>query len=452
MRKSTITTKLLETITFHRWLIILISLVALSFACESADKPSVSVHDASTSALQELASPTSNNNGAANTIDEPDLAPTIGPDLTINKPKNIPEELKIIWETWEILHQDYVDQSQLDPDAFSEEAIKGMLQVLGDPQTSYISPEVLKSSFGDNLRGDFEGIGAHVQMNAAGKVIIVSPLEGSPAEKAGIRTGDIVLAVDGESIEGLSLLESVSKIRGPKGTTVTLLIKHLGDLDPVEIKIQRGVIPLVSVRLRSKPGANFAHIRISNFYPNTPDTFQEIFSEVADAGAKGLILDVRDNGGGLLDATVDLVSQFLEDGLVLYVEDGKGNRNEWQVRQGGIAKDIPMVVLANESSASASEILVGALQDHNRAKVIGTTTFGKGSVNILRPLSNEGGLYVTIAHWYTPLGRLIQNNGLKPDIEVLNRDRKEADIKQLQKAIEELERMTGIEASTTLRQ
>ena len=136
----------------------------------------------------------------------------------------------------------------------------------------------------------------------------------------------------------------------------------------------------------------------------------------------------------------------------MYVEDGKGNRNEWQVRQGGIAKDIPMVVLANESSASASEILVGALQDHNRAKVIGTTTFGKGSVNILRPLSNEGGLYVTIAHWYTPLGRLIQTNGLKPDIEVLDRDRKEADIKQLQKAIEELERMTGIEASATLSQ
>ena len=172
-----------------------------------------------------------------------------------------------------------------------------------------------------------------------------------------------------------------------------------------------------------------------------------MLSEAIEGGAKGLILDLRNNPGGTLDGTVDIASEFLDGGLVLYVIDGDGRKQEWGVREGGIAKDIPMVVLANEGSASSSEILVGAFQDHNRATIIGTTTFGKGSVNILRPLSNEGGLYITIAHWYTPLGRLIQDDGLDPDIEVDDRDAKEADIKQLQRAIEELERITGVEAS-----
>ena len=436
------------------WTAVLVT--ALSAACgaagQSSENPPGKAAAPAASAQQAVPSPTGDagSDGGFRAADAPQLSPPQKTELEVAPPRDVPEELRIVWEAWQLLHQDYVDRSQLDPEAFSEQAIRGMLQVLEDPQTSYVSPEVLKGSFGDNFRGDFEGIGAHVQMNAAGKVIIVSPIEGSPADKAGIRPGDIVLEVNGESIEGLSLLESVSMIRGPKGTSVLLLIKHLGALDPVEIEVRRGVIPLISVKLRSKPGEEFAHIRITNFYPNTVDAFRETLAEAIEGGAKGLILDVRDNGGGLLDATVDFASQFLEDGLVLYVEDGDGNRDEWKVRKGGVAKDIPMVVLANESSASASEILVGALQDHNRAIMIGTTTFGKGSVNILRPLSNEGGLYITIAHWYTPLGRLIQNEGLDPDIEVVDRDRKEADIKQLQRAIQELELMTGVQKSAKL--
>jgi carboxyl-terminal processing protease len=453
VRERTVTKNLrLRPSTLAIWAAV--SLAVISMACGAAGQSSETAVAAAPAASAQQA-PTSPAVDAGTTdfvgsVDVPEFPAPQESALEVAPPRNVPEELIIVWEAWQLLQQDYVDRSKLDPEAFAEQAIRGMLRVLEDPQTSYVSPEVLKGSFGDVFTGDFEGIGAHVQMNAAGKVIIVSPIEGSPADKAGLRPGDIVLEVDGESIEGLSLLEAVSKIRGPRGTTVLLLVKHLGALDPVEIAVQRGVIPLTSVMLRSKPGAEFAHIRITNFYPNTADAFRETYTEAIKDGAKGLILDVRNNPGGLLKATVELASQFLEDGLVVYVEDGEGNRGEWKVSEGGVAKDIPMVVLANEGSASSSEILVGALQDHNRAKVIGTTTFGKGSVNILRPLSNEGGLYITIAHWYTPLGRLIQDEGLPPDIEVEDRDSKEADIKQLQRAIQELELMTGVQKSAKL--
>jgi carboxyl-terminal processing protease len=305
---------------------------------------------------------------------------------------------------------------------------------------------VVTGSFSDIFRGNFEGIGAHVNLNRAGRLIIVSPIEGGPAEAAGIRPGDIILEVDGEVIEGLSLLEAVARIRGPKGTMVQLLVKHLGALDPVLIPVERNVIPLVSVVLRSQPGDKFAHIRLTQFFPNSPEALKEMLQQVIDDGAEGLILDIRDNDGGTLNAVVEIASMFLdseEQDLVLYVQKGDGSRTNWKIRDVGIAKSMPMVILVNERSASSSEVLAGALQDYKRATVIGTTTFGKGSVNIMRPLSNGGGLYITIAHWYTPFGRIIQGEGLTPDIEVTDRDRQEADIQQLRAAIEELERKTA---------
>jgi carboxyl-terminal processing protease len=382
-------------------------------------------------------------------LESPEFPEIVEPKNPVARPDAVPEDLGIIWEAWSYLLKDYVDTSQLDSEQFSEQAIRGMLRVLGDPQTSYLSPEVVKGSFQDIFRGDFEGIGAHVNMNRQGKLLIVSPIPGGPAEAADIRAGDIILEVDGESIEGLSLLEAVSKIRGPKGTTVTLLVKHLGAVDPVLISVERGVIPLVSAILRSQPGDRFAHVRITNFYPNTPEALREIIVKAIAEGAEGLILDVRDNDGGTLDAVVDIASMFLEpeDDLVLYVEKGDGTRTNWRVRDNEAAQDIPMVLLVNERSASSSEVLAGALQDHERATVIGTNTFGKGSVNILRPLSNGGGLYITIAHWYTPLGRLIQGDGLTPDIVVENRVPRDADVQQLRRAIEELELMVASRSS-----
>ncbi len=411
---------------------IIVLVAVLSLACGS---------EAKSDAVDASAVP------AAQTIvlESPEFPEIVNPEKPVVRPDAVPEDLGIIWEAWSYLLEDYVDASRLDSEDFSEQAIRGMLRVLGDPQTSYLTPAVVKGSFSDIFRGDFEGIGAHVNMNRQGKLLIVSPIPGGPAEAADIRAGDIILEVDGESTEGLSLLEAVSKIRGPKGSTVTLLVKHLGALDPVTITVKRGIIPLVSVILRSQPGDRFAHVRVTNFYPNTAEKLREVVLNAIADGAEGLILDVRNNDGGTLNAVVDIASMFLEpeDDLVLYVEKGDGTRTNWRVRESAVAQDIPMVLLVNERSASSSEVLAGALQDHERATVIGTSTFGKGSVNILRPLSNGGGLYITIAHWYTPLGRLIQGDGLTPDIVVENRVPRDADVQQLRRAIEELEQMVG---------
>ena len=387
---------------------------------------------------------------AVTAFEAPEFTDVVEPDEPVVRQEAVPEELGIIWEAWSHLQDDYVDAGQLDPEAFSEQALRGMLRVLEDPQTSYLSPAVLQGSFQDIFRGNFEGIGAHVNMNRQGKLLIVSPIPGGPAGAAGIRAGDIILEVDGENIEGLSLLEAVSLIRGPKGSQVALLIRHLGAIDPVLIDIKRGVIPLVSVILRSDPEDRFAHVRITNFYPNTAGALRETILQAIEDGAEGLILDVRDNDGGTLDAVVDIASMFLDtaDDLVLYVQKGDGTRTNWRVRDIEIAKDLPIVLLVNERSASSSEVLAGALQDHGRATIIGTSTFGKGSVNILRPLSNGGGLYITIAHWYTPQGRLIQGDGLMPDIEVVERDPREADVQQLRRAIEELEQLMGAAKSS----
>ena len=373
-----------------------------------------------------------------NGVDEPAFPHITQSEIVFDNPPDVPKDLAIIWETWKFLNQDYVDRRNLNPENMSEEAVKGMITSLGNRDMGYVPPNIMAGSFQDVFRGDFEGIGAHVQNNAKGKLVIISPIEGGPAKAAGIRSGDIILEVDGQSLEGLTVLESVAKIRGPKGSKVKLLVQHLGAIDPVVIEIVRGRIPLTSVLLRSKPGERFAHIRITNFYPNTVEQLKQIIDDTVRNGSEGMILDLRDNPGGTLDAVVDVASQFLKEGIVLYDINGYGRKNEWKVRQGGIATDIPLVVLVNNGSASSSEVLVGALQDHQRATVIGTSTYGKGSVNILRQLSNGGGLYITISHWYTPLGRMIQEKGLKPDIEITDRIQKEADIKQLNRAIQEL--------------
>ena len=371
----------------------------------------------------------------------PPVYPEVVPlDDPLKAPSEVPEELRAIWEVWALLTREHVDRSELDPEEFAEQAILGMLEALGDAHTNYIRPEAFDIQ-NEDIQGRFEGIGANVSRRLDGKLIIVAPLEGSPAKAAGLRPGDIILEVDDESIDGLSLLEAVAKIRGPRGTQVKLLVQHLGGIDPVDIFVTRDVIPLESVLLRSEPGDRIAHIRLTDFYADTGEQLAETIQQVVDGAAEGLIVDVRDNLGGLLSSVVSVVSQFLEDGLILYQVDGAGRRTNTNVREGGLATDIPMVILANEFSASASEILVGALQDHGRAPVVGATTFGKGSVGILRRLGNDGGLVITVSRFFTPSDRLIEGNGLEPDYEVTSRDRQKAEASQLEKAIEVLESM-----------
>jgi carboxyl-terminal processing protease len=393
-----------------------------------------------------LQSPASPSEAGVNASDVPGFPNVVVHDGDIEAPRVVPTDLGLVWEAWEHLNRDYVDRDKLDPELAAEYAIRGITSILGDPQTAYVSPDVLQGQFGDVFEGEFQGIGAHVQMNARGAVVIVSPIEGGPADAAGIKPGDIILEVDGESLDGLSLLGAVAKIRGPKDSIARLLVKHLGALDPVIIDVIRAVIPLESVYVRSEPGDDFMHIRVTEFYPQTAEKLRVAIEEQLAAGAKGLILDLRNNGGGLLSASVDIASQFIEDGLVLYVIEGNKRRTDYGVKKDDrpFFTDIPMVVLVNGGSASASEILAGSLQDHNRATVIGDTTFGKGSVNWLRHLSNGGGLYITVAHWYTPDGRLIQGEGIEPDISVTDRNAQEADIAQFKRAVKELEKMTGI--------
>ena len=383
---------------------------------------------------------------AVDSLPSPEFDPLTEP---LETPSEVPEELKTVWEVWALLAREHVNRSELDPEVFAEAAIRGMLQALDDPHTNYVRPEAFTIERQD-IQGEFQGIGANVSLRQNGKLMIVAPLESSPAEIAGLRPGDVILAVNGESIVGLSLLEAVGRIRGPRGSEVRLLIQRLSSSDTMEVTVVRNVIPLTSVLLRSQPGDRFAHIRVTTFYPSTSQELAEAIEKSIAEGAVGLILDLRDNPGGLLDSVVDVSSQFLKEGLVLYQIDGSGRRKDWKVREEAGTLDIPTVVLTNEFSASASEILVGALQDHRRATIIGGTTFGKGSVNTLRRLNNGGGLYITFARWFTPSGRLIQGKGLEPDVEIVATDRQEAETLQLQKAFEVLEsQIDGAQAASS---
>ncbi len=373
---------------------------------------------------------------------DPMLLPTAipAPD-NLQVPEGVPEELSTVWEVWSLLAEQHVDRREFDADVFDEAAIRGLIQGLGDAHTGYVPPEAFEIENQD-LYGSFEGIGATVNMRPDGKLLIVAPIEGSPAEAAGLKPGDLVLEVNGESIVGLSLLEAVNKIRGPRGSEVRLLVKHLTEASEVEIVVVRNTISLPSVLVRSRPDDRFAHIRLTTFYATTAEELAEAVREAQSNGAEGLILDVRDNPGGLLSSVIDVTSMFLkDDSLILYELDGEGERDNHMARNAGEFADIPLVVLANGFSASASEIVVGALQDYDRAPVVGSTTFGKGSVNVLRRLSNGGGLYMTIAKWYTPNGQLIEGNGVEPDHEVTSRDKQKADTSQLEKAIQVMQEL-----------
>ena len=368
----------------------------------------------------------------------------------IPPPDEVPEGLDIVWEAYSLLVREYVDRDRIDPEKLSEGAVLGMLEALDDRYTAYVSPETFRLEQ-EGFEGRFEGIGATVEQTADGKrIVIVAPLPDTPAERAGIRAGDIILAVDGEDTEGWSVLDAVSRIRGRKGTIVELLIQHLGEPEPVTISVVRGTIPLVSLQGRMLKDDPYGLIHINTFTAETPRELRRALDDLTEQDARGIILDLRRNPGGLLSATVEVASEFLTDGLVTYEIDGRGNRDDWRVRSGGKYPDIPLVLLVDGFSASGAEVLAGALQDHGRAVIIGTDTFGKGSVNLLRELSNEGGLYLTVAHWYTPNGRLLEGEGVAPDVVVEFERASQKDFEfedpQLAAAIEQLNFQTGTAA------
>lgn len=346
----------------------------------------------------------------------------------------LPPEFAKLVEVWEILEREHIDAETLDPSALTDGAIRGMLEATGDEHASYLDPE--QYSFQrQEIRGTFEGIGAEVTMRN-GLITIVAPIDDTPADRAGVKSGDVILEIDGESVAGWDLFQAINRIRGEKGTPVRLLVRRKNTGEAVELEIIRDVIPLTSVRLTMLVG-RIGHLRITSFSGTTLEELERAMERFERSQGLGLVVDIRNNPGGLLSSVVEVTSQFIDEGLVLYQLDGQGNRRDWSAEPGGIALDVPMVVLMNGFSASASEVFAGAIMHHQRAETIGVKTFGKGSVNNLWPLRDGSAVNFTIGRWYTPDGRLIEGEGITPLIfqEVPEDDSEDL---QLDLAIEEI--------------
>jgi carboxyl-terminal processing protease len=324
------------------------------------------------------------------------------------------EDFEVVEQAWEILVNYYVENDQIDTEALAQGAINGMVEALGDPYTSYLDADTYRLSL-QSLAGSFEGIGAYVT-SEEGQIIIVSPIADSPADRAGIEAGDIIVAVDGQSTEGMSLTEVVLLVQGPEGTTVDLLILHEGETEPVLISVVRAVIEVSSVDFEMM--GEIAYINITGFTDRTAEEMLLALEEADQQGVEGVIIDMRGNLGGPLDAAIDVTSFFLEEGVVVEVVDNEGHRDVYPVKNVGMTTDLPLVVLVNEYSASASEVVAGALQDYGRAVIAGARTLGKGSANILLQLGDGSALYVTSARWFTPDGRLIEGEGIEPEYEI----------------------------------
>ncbi len=353
-----------------------------------------------------------------------------------------PKSFNVFWEAWDIVRREFYGEIPSDQE-MTYGAIRGMLSTLGDPNTVFIDPKTAELER-TQIQGEFEGIGAVVTMNKDGQLVVVSPMEGQPAEQAGLRPGDIILAVDGKEITGMSLTDAVLLIRGPRGTTVTLTVLRPGEPEPLTFKIVRAKIEIQTVTYRMLEEApNIGYIRISVFGNRTDRELRNAIFELRKQGAKAFIVDVRNNPGGLLNSAIDVASEFIAKGVIVTERWSDGHERPFHANGRGLLTnpDIPMVLLVNRGSASASEILAGAIRDYKRGLVVGEKTFGKGSVQQVYTLSDNSQLNVTVAHWLTPNGDDIHEQGIMPDVEVVMTEeqvRAGEDV-QLQRAIELLQ-------------
>lgn len=341
----------------------------------------------------------------------PSIRPGVPPDQ-MGTPPELEEAFAVFWDVWHIVNTEFY--GDVDQQALIRGAIRGMVEALGDPYTQYIDPRhnaILK----EDDEGHFEGIGATVDM-VDGRLIIVAPMEGSPAERAGLRAGDVVLKIDGRSVEGMDLLDAVALVRGPKGTTVVLTIRREGVPEPFDVPIVRDEIKMASVTSRMLDD-EIGYLAIRAFNAQTVKELTAHLAQLEEQGAYALILDLRGNPGGFLDVAVETVSRFVGEGPALWWEDADGRRYPIRVKPRR-TYGWPLVVLVDEGSASAAEIVAGALQDAGRAVLVGTRTFGKGSVQNVHQLRDGGSLRVTTAHWLTRDGHPIHGVGLEPDFVV----------------------------------
>ncbi len=368
---------------------------------------------------------------------EGSLIPKVA-NTELSKPREV--DFGLFWDAWQLVQDKYIGSA--DPRELIFGAIRGMVAAVGDPYTVFLPPDE-SESFLDDLAGKFDGIGAEIAIRN-GRLTIVSPIEESPAEKAGLNPKDWILAIDKKSSDGMSLSEATSRIRGKAGTTVTLSVLSNGGQEPREVKITRATIIVESVRLsyaNTASGKKVAHIKIVQFGPDTAKRLKQIADELQAANAQAIIVDVRNNPGGYLDAAIDVTSLFIKEEVIVR-ELKKGGLE--QVLNRTLSAKLatqPLIILVNGGSASASEILAGAAQDYARGKVIGEQTFGKGSVQDLEKMKGGSSLRVTVARWLTPKGREIDKEGIMPDILV---KRSEEDIDadrdpQLERALEVLD-------------
>lgn len=340
------------------------------------------------------------------------------------------------WEAWDQLHDNFI--GSLDDKNLLYGAVAGMVRAAGDPYTVFSDPDDAKQ-FEDTLQGSFSGVGVEIGVQK-GFITVIAPLDGSPAQKAGIREGDVIVAVDEEPITpDTSLDDVVQRIRGPIGEEVVLTVVHKDENQTEDIPIVRDTIVIESVTMDVQDG--FVHIEIKSFNGDTTGQFQQIAKDAKARGIEGIILDVRGNPGGFLQSAVDIASQFLQPGTVVVTERGR-DEVSYEARGGGILRGIPVVVLVDGGSASASEILAGVLQDQLDAPIIGEQTFGKGSVQELISLQDGSNLRVTVAKWYTPDGRSIDDEGITPNIEVEDDRDTEVD-EQFERAKEELKALVA---------
>lgn len=337
------------------------------------------------------------------------------PGSTANRINEGPPEYQTLWQAREIIQNHYVDRTALSEQRLAYGAIAGMVEALGDTGHSrFLSPEMMEAE-SQALSGDFEGIGAELTMKN-GIPVVVTPMENSPAEQAGIRAGDIIVAVDGEDTGEMDLSQIIQRVRGPKGTTVVLTVLHEGEDQVEDISIVRARIPLINVSAQMIPGTQVLLVRIGSFSERVSDDLEKALADGKANGAQKVILDLRNSPGGLLDQAIAVASQFLSDGVVMQEQDAQGNRRSLAVKPGGAATEMPLAVLINQGTASAAEIVSGAVQDQGRGQLIGQTTFGTGTVLNQFELDDGSALLLATRQWLTPNGRVIWHQGIEPDI------------------------------------
>lgn len=324
-------------------------------------------------------------------------------------------DLSLFWRVWDTLEEKYLDKNKLNRDKMVNGAIGGLVSSLGDPYTVYLSPEANKS-FKDNLSGKYSGVGIQLGYRS-GKMVVIAPLDETPASREGVEPNDQILKIDDKDTQDLTLPQAVSLIRGEKGTKIKLTLLHEGQEKPYEVNLTREEITIKSVILKSLGGV--AYLKLTQFGDNTKEEWDKNVGEVLNKNYQRIILDLRNNPGGRFDKAISIASEFLEKGIAARQEWYNGRKQEYPLLGSGKLTKIPLVVLVNRGSASASEILAGALQDHKRAKLVGEKTFGKGTVQEVEEFDNGGGLHISSSKWLTPGGIWVdESKGLKPDREV----------------------------------